>query len=281
MDFSQFKVTPLSGSFGAEISQIELAAELPDAAVKQLKQAWTRYKVLFFRDQHLTPDQQSKFAAHFGEFTQAGFMPSVDGYPHVWLQEYPALNDADVNDITWHIDAAFLPVPTRGSVLYALEVPDKGGDTVWADTEAAFEDLSDPMQAFLSGLTATHDNMYKNVWRIIEKQGGAYIDQVRQMMQPSTHPLIRTHPETGRKSLFVSELMTSHINELSREESDMLLNWLFRHVSKPEFQCRLKWRNHTVAMWDNRNTIHRAIMDFGDRHRLMHRISLNDDQPPV
>ena len=208
-------------------------------------------------------------------------MPTLEGTTGVFVQEYPGLYSRDVTDITWHCDAAFLPVPSRGSVLYALDVPEGAGDTVWANMYAAYEDLSGSMQSFLSGLTAVNDNAYRNLETLIERLGPEAFAQMRKMLPPSGHPVVRTHPETGRKSLFVSELMTSHIKDMKPEESRMLLDFLFRHSTQPEFQCRFAWEKHSVAFWDNRCTIHKGVFDFGDRHRLMHRVSIDDDRPPV
>ncbi len=281
MSYNRISVRPATGTLGATVSGVNLA-EPPDAgAVEELRAAWLEYQVLFFRDQELTPHQHEAFAGHFGDLTKAGFMPTMEGTSHVFVQEYPGLYSRDVTDITWHCDAAFLPVPTRGSVLYALDVPEGAGDTVWANMHAAYEDLSSSMQTFLSSLTAVHDNAYRNLETLMTRLGPEQFLQMRKMLPPSEHPVVRTHPETGRKSLFVSELMTSHIKDMKPAESRVLLDFLFRHSTQPEFQCRFTWENNSVAFWDNRCTIHKGVFDFGDRHRLMHRVSIDDDRPPV
>ncbi len=278
---TQISFTPLTGSFGAEVKGVDLAEPINEKALQVLKEAWIRYQVLFFRDQEITPDQQIGFARRFGELTTQGYMPKLDGNDYVWVQEYPALFSRGVNDITWHADSTFLEKPSKGSVLYALDVPESGGDTIWADMCAAYEALSDAMQTFLSGLTAMHDNMHKHLERLIEQMGPERFAQMRHMMPPTAHPVVRTHPESGRKCLFVSELMTSHIVELNPEESRQILALLFEHSNRPEFQCRMRWKQGSVAFWDNRSTIHKGVFDFGDAHRLMHRVSINDDQRPV
>ena len=274
-------VRPVTGTLGAAVAGVDLSRPLDEQTLAEIRAAWLEHQALFFRDQELTPQQHEAFAGNFGELTKAGFMPTLEGASHVFVQEYPGLYSRDVTDITWHCDAAFLPVPSRGSVLYALDVPEGAGDTVWANMYAAYEDLSDSMQSFLSGLTAVHDNAYRNLETLMTRLGPEQFLQMRKMLPPSEHPVVRTHPETGRKCLFVSELMTSHIKGMKPAESRMLLDFLFRHSTQPEFQCRFTWRKNSVAFWDNRCTIHKGVFDFGDRHRLMHRVSIDDDRPPA
>ena len=281
MNFEHISVRPVTGTFGATVSGVDISQPLGEAALAELHSAWLEYQLLFFRDQEMSPEQHEAFAANFGELTKAGFMPTLEGTTGVFVQEYPGLYSRDVTDITWHCDAAFLPIPSRGSVLYALDVPEGAGDTVWANMYAAYEDLSDSMQSFLSGLTAVNDNAYRNLEALIERLGPEAFAQMRKMLPPSEHPVVRTHPETGRKSLFVSELMTSRIKDMKPAESRMLLDFLFRHSTQPEFQCRFSWEKNSVAFWDNRCTIHKGVFDFGDRHRLMHRVSIDDDKPPA
>ena len=277
---SQITVRPVTGTFGATVGGVDISQPLDEATLGEIRAAWLEYQVLFFRDQEMTPHQHEAFAANFGELTKAGFMPTLEGTTGVFVQEYPGLYSRDVTDITWHCDAAFLPIPSRGSVLYALDVPEGAGDTVWANMYAAYDDLSDSMQSFLSGLTAVNDNAYRNLETLLERLGPEAFAKMRKMLPPSEHPVVRTHPDTGRKSLFVSELMTSHIKDMKPEESRVLLDFLFRHSTQPEFQCRFSWEANSVAFWDNRCTIHKGVFDFGDRHRLMHRVSIDDDQPP-
>ena len=273
-------VRPLTGAMGAELSGIDLSQPLDNKVLAAIRQAWLDHHVLFFRDQKLTPDQHVKFSSHFGKLTPKGFMPSLAGHPNVMVQEYPELYKREVNDVTWHCDATFLPMPTRGSVLYALEVPDGAGDTVWANMHAAYENLSSHMQIFLSGLTAIHDNVHRDPGRVITQMGAEHFSTMRKILPPIEHPVVRTHPETGRKCLFVNELMTSHIKDINRDESNALLAFLFAHQTKEEFQCRFRWEVNSVAFWDNRCTIHKGVFDFGDQKRLMHRVSIEDDQSP-
>jgi taurine dioxygenase len=167
-----------------------------------------------------------------------------------------------------------------GSVLYALDVPEAGGDTVWINMYRAFETLSEPMQAFISPLTAIHDISATMGIGILRNYGAEAWQKLRDSTPPVEHPVVRTHPETGRKSLFVNPLLTSSIKGLSESESRMLLDLLFQHMQQPENMCRFRWRKHSVAFWDNRSTAHKGINDFFPAHRLMHRVAVADTERP-
>lgn len=275
-DYKHFTPTPLTGSFGAQIDGIQAADAIDnDELFNELKQAWLDHQVLFFRDQQLTPEQHLALGSRFGEIQKQGYAPSLEGYEGVWVQEYPDLFDGIVSDIHWHADSSFRERPTRGSLLYALDVPVGGGDTVWADMCAAYEDLSPAWRSFLDGLTAIHDNMTRNLMSALEKLSADEFAQVRQYLPPTEHPVICTHPETGRKFLFVSEFMTREIVGMNERESKAVLEFLFAHQTRPEYQCRLNWQAGSLALWDNFSTLHRGIFDFGQSHRLMHRVSFN------
>ena len=183
--------------------------------------------------------------------------------------------EGPVADINWHADSSFRDKPTRGSLLYAHDVPIGGGDTVWADQCAAFEDLSPAWQEFLSGLTCIHDNIANNPWRVIDQIGGKALGDMRKYLPPTEHRVVCTHPESGRRFLFVSELMSREIVGMGRQESRAVLDFLFAHQTRPEYQARLHWAPRTLALWDNYSTLHRGIFDFGQSHRLMHRVSFN------
>jgi len=262
------------------VQDIQIRDALDDAAIyNDLYQAWLDYQVLFFRDQELTPEQHLALGEKFGEIQKMGYAPSLDGHEGVWVQEYPDLYDGIVADIDWHADSTFRPCPTRGSLLYALDVP-LGGDTVWADQCAAFDDLAESWQDFVSGLTAIHDNMQRNLLHVLETMSGEEFAKVRQYLPPNEHPVVCTHPETGRRFLFVSELMTREVSGMKRAESLAILNFLFAHQTRPEFQCRFRWKPKSLALWDNFSTLHRGIFDFGQGHRLMHRVSFNTPWTP-
>lgn len=279
--YASFVVQPLTGSFGGLIRDIQIADAIADEALfTDIHQAWLDYQVLFFRDQELTPDQHLRLGEKFGEIQKMGYAPSLEGHEGVWVQEYPDLFAGVVADIDWHADSSFRHCPTRGSLLYALDVP-VGGDTVWADQCAAFADLAPAWQRFLQELTAVHDNMQRNLLHLLETMPADQFAKIREYLPPNEHPVVCTHPETGRKFLFVSELMTREIAGMKRTESRAILDFLFAHQTRPEYQCRLNWQPKTLALWDNFSTLHRGIFDFGQNHRLMHRVSFNTPWTPA
>ncbi len=274
--FRHFTATPLTGSFAAQIDGVQIADAIDDDSLfAELQQAWLDYQVLFFRDQQLTPDQHLAIGKRFGEIQKQGYAPSLEGHEGVWVQEYPDLFDGLVSDIHWHADSSFREQPTRGSLLYALDVPIGGGDTVWADMCAAYEDMSPAWRSFLDGLSAIHDNMTRNLINSLEQLSAEEFSQVRKYLPPTEHPVVCTHPETGRRFLFVSEFMTREIVGMNERESRAVLDYLFAHQTRPEYQCRFNWQAGSLALWDNFSTLHRGIFDFGQSHRLMHRVSFN------
>ncbi len=263
MKYKIIKIKPVSGALGAEVSGVDLSKSLTKKTLEEIKSAWLEHQVLFFRNQSLTPEQHVAFTKNFGELQGPGYMPTLDGYPNVYVQEYPGLYDGIVSDVTWHIDASFMEKPLKGAVLYALDVPDVGGDTAWVNLYAAYELLSKPMQELCSSLTAIHDNFHKNLTSVLETYGAKGYEMARKATPPSKHPLVCKHPETGKKCLFYSELLISHFQELTEEENKTLKEFLQQHIQKPELYCRFKWENNSIAFWDNRCTAHKGIFDFG------------------
>jgi taurine dioxygenase len=279
--YERFEAGPVTGTFGAEISGVQIAdAVHDDQLFEEIHQAWLRFQVLFFRDQNLSPDEHLALGARFGEIQKQGYVGSLDGYEGVWVQEYPAMYAGPVTDINWHSDSSFRAKPTRGSLLYALDVPPGGGDTVWADMCAAYEELSPAWQVFADGLTAIHDNIANNPYRVLDQIGGKALGDMRKYLPPSEHPVVCTHPDTRRRFLFVSELMTREIVGMSERESRAVLDFLFAHQTRPEYQARFHWQPKSLALWDNYSTLHRGIFDFGQAHRLMHRVSFNAEWLP-
>lgn len=280
--YTHFEATPQTGSFAAQINGIQLADALNnDELFNDIYAAWLKYQVLFFRNQKLSPEQQLLLGARFGEIQKQGYAPSLEGYEGVWAQEYPQLYNGLVTDIDWHADSSFRAKPTRGSLLLALDVPDGAGDTVWADMCAAYSDLAPAWQNFVGELSAVHDNMQRNLQKVLDQMEPEQYKQVRQYLPPNDHPVVCTHPETGRKFLFVSELMTREITGMNRNESRAVLDFIFAHQTRPEYQCRFQWEPGSVALWDNFSTLHRGIFDFGQSHRLMHRVSFNTPWTPA
>ena len=280
MKYKIIKTKPVSGALGAEVSSVDLSKPLNKKTLEEIKSAWLENQVLFFRNQSLTPEQHVAFTKNFGELQGPGYMPTLDGYPNVYVQEYPGLYDGIVSDVTWHIDASFMKKPLKGAVLYALDVPDVGGDTAWVNLYAAYELLSKPMQELCSSLTAIHDNFHKNLTAVLETYGAKGYEMARKATPPSKHPLVCKHPETGKKCLFYSELLISHFQELTEEENKTLKEFLQQHIQKPELYCRFKWKNNSIAFWDNRCTAHKGIFDFGQAHRLMHRVAIQGATAP-
>lgn len=272
-------ITPLNPTIGAVIEGVDLSRELTPAQQREIDAALLAHQVLFWRDQPLTFFQQARLAQQFGDLHVHPIYPGVPGQPDVLVLD-TAVTDVRDNAI-WHTDVTFLPEPAMGAILTAQQVPPFGGDTCWASAIAAFEALSRPMQALLDGLTATHDfaksfplERFGN-----DAQALARWEQTRRQHPPLSHPVVRTHPVSGRKALFVSDGFTTHINELSTAESRALLDLLFAHSTRPEFCVRWQWRQGDVAFWDNRVTQHYAIDDYRPQRRVMHRATIMGDRP--
>jgi taurine dioxygenase len=272
-------ITPLSCALGAQISGVDITQPLNVEQRDAIEQALLKHQVLFFREQPLNPQQQARFAANFGDLHIHPIYPNVPEQPEVLILD-TAVTDVRDNAI-WHTDVTFLPTPALGAVLSAKLLPAFGGDTLWASGIAAYEALSVPMKILLQGLTATHDFTKSFP---LERFGTTAEDQARweearQKNPPLSHPVIRTHPVSRRKSLFVNEGFTTRINELETAESEAILKLLFAHVTRPEFTIRWRWQENDVAFWDNRVTQHYAVDDYRPQRRVMHRATILGDVP--
>lgn len=272
-------IIPLSSALGAQISGVDLSRDLNTAQRDAIEQALLTHQVLFFREQPITPQQQTRFAAQFGDLHVHPIYPNVPEQPEIMVLD-TALTDVRDNAI-WHTDVTFLPTPAMGAVLSAKQLPAYGGDTLWASGIAAFEALSRPLQTLLDGLTATHDFTRSFP---VERFGStpqdlARWEETRRRNPPLSHPVIRTHPVSGRKALFVNDGFTSRINELEPAESEAILKLLFAHATRPEFTIRWRWQENDVAMWDNRVTQHYAVDDYRPQRRVMHRATILGDVP--
>ena len=279
MTEQNFVVKPLTAPLGAEIDGIDLAASIDDATFDHLHAAWLEHKVLFFRNQELTPEQHKAFARCFGDFQPPGFVPTLPDHPEIRFQEQPSKSGIEAN-IVWHSDDLFLEVPSKGSILWAIDVPEKGGDTVWVDMELAYEDLSHTMKGLLAGLTALNVPM-ANMREVVNMFGVDAFARMVKRSKPVEHPVVKTHPETGHTSLNINELNTTQIVGMTTKESDSLLRFLFEHSQQPDYQCRFSWRKGSAAFWDNRCTMHRGLPNFTRGHRLMHRVAIADSQAPA
>ncbi len=284
MSYESFTLHEMSPACGAIIEGIDLSQELSNRAFDEIHEALLDRTVIVFRDQHITPDQQVAFARRFGEPQPAevsGFEKSKDN-PEIDILEYDADHPPHVTRDLWHTDFAGTERPTMGTVLYAKDIPPRGGDTVWVSMVAAYEALSDRMKAHLDGLWAYHDSYqpYGEHVRpeMYEGEGTEHLKERRASYRPALHPVVRTHPVTGKKGLFVNESMTTMIKDVDKRESDFLLRYLFDYLRTPEFNYRHKWQTNDLAVWDNRLSLHYALFDYTE-HRLMHRIVIQGDVP--
>ncbi|OKA26777.1 taurine dioxygenase [Pseudomonas versuta] len=272
-------ITPISSALGAQIDGVDLTRPLSPQQRDAIEQALLEHQVIFFKDQSITPQQQARFAANFGDLHIHPIYPNVPEQPEVLVLD-TAVTDVRDNAV-WHTDVTFLPTPAMGAVLSAKQLPAFGGDTLWASGIAAFEGLSRPLQVLLDGLTATHDFTKSFP---LERFGSTPEDflrweQTRKNNPPLSHPVVRTHPVSGRKSLFVNEGFTTKINELSEAESEAILKLLFAHSTRPEYTIRWRWQENDVAFWDNRVTQHYAVDDYRPNRRVMHRATILGDAP--
>jgi taurine dioxygenase len=237
------------------------------------------HQILFFRDQALTPQQQCRFAARFGPLHIHPIYPTLPELPEILVLD--TSGDFLPDNDNWHTDVTFSPTPPMGGLLAAKHVPSVGGDTLWSSNQAAYDALSKPMQKFLEGLTAEHSvvkSFPATRWGADPASKERYERAVAKH-PPVTHPVIRTHPVSGRKALFVNAGFTTHIHELEAAESDALLEFLYAHAASPEFTLRWQWRKDDVAFWDNRNTHHYAVADYLPARRVMHRATVIGDRP--
>lgn len=269
---------PYSGSIGAEVSGIDLCHSLDEKQFDELNKALVEYEVLFFRDQPLKPEHHADLANLFGQPQLHEAYPHVEGYPQITILENDEANPSKIE--MWHTDMTFRPCPPLGSILHGLIIPAKGGDTLFASMSAAYEGLSGKMQSFLSGLSAIHDFTFGFKESLEEPGGRERLADMVLANPPVKHPVVRTHPVSGAKGLYVNSLFTVRIDEMKDRESRALLDFLFEHMVRPEFTCRFDWRTDSVAFWDNRITQHKPVNDYYPAHRKLQRITIDDGQRP-
>ncbi|GAA3206391.1 TauD/TfdA dioxygenase family protein [Dactylosporangium siamense] len=273
------KLDHLGPRFGADVHDIDLDRATDDE-LAEVRAALVEHKVLFFGGQQLDDDGQVRLGRRLGELTASH--PVVGGVDEAHPEVY-ALDSADNGfaDV-WHTDVTFMPRPPLGSILRAVVLPPSGGDTNWADSQLAYESLSAPVRDLADRLTAVHDGNREFGYYLAQRRGGkgsVWDGEVVTRLDPVEHPVVRVHPETGRRGLFVNPGFTSHIVGVSEAESRGILDLLYAHLTKPEHIVRHRWRAGDVAMWDNRSTAHYANRDYGTAHRVMHRITLRGDVP--
>jgi taurine dioxygenase len=271
------EVQTVAGALGAEILGVDLA-KLDDAMVAEIRRQWLDHLVIFFRDQDLTPAQFLTFARRFGEPIEYPFVKGLDDYPEIIPVLKLAHETVNFGGI-WHSDTAYLDAPPMASMLVAREVPPAGGDTEFANMYLAYETLSDGMKRMLEGLVAVNSSAAADVSRTREDRlkDSARADAKKEYV--AAHPVVRVHPETGTKALYVNSAHTVSFEGMTKEESAPLLQYLFRHQVRPDFTCRFRWRPGSIALWDNRCAQHNAINDYQGHRRLMHRITLAGDRP--
>lgn len=274
----QLQIERIAGALGAEIHGIDLAAGLTETHAAQVRQALLEHQVIFFRDQHLDSAQYLRFAQAMGEPVEYPFVKGLDGYPviiEVKKLEHERSNFGGI----WHSDTTYLQQPPMGSMLLAREVPPFGGDTLFASQYAAYEALSDGMRKLLDPLVAVNSSAKADVSKTREDRIATDGRADAKKDYVSEHPVVRTHPETGRKALYVNVAHTLRFAGMTEEESAPLLHFLFRHQVRPEFTCRFAWRPGSLAFWDNRCVQHNPVNDYHGFRRLMHRITLAGDTP--
>lgn len=271
-------IEPLTPAIGAVLHGIDLAGPVSDDTIGDIRQALLKHQVIFFRDQALSPGAQRDFAARFGELHVHPLYARDGAHPEIMVIDNHPGNPTD-ND-TWHTDVTFLETPALGCLLYADQLPNQGGDTLWSSMTAAYRALSKPMQAFLSELQAVHSFAHAfGGSHAADEAGRARFEEAVRKHPPVLHPVIRTHPETGEPGLFVNQGFTQRIKGLRNEESRAILDFLFRHVQKPEFTVRWRWTPGSLAFWDNRCTQHCAVDDYLPERRVMRRATVLGDRP--
>lgn len=281
MTVATMQTTRIAGSLGAEISGVSLAENLSDETIQEIRQALLEHLVVFFRDQTLTPEQQIAFARRFGPLEEHDFVKGMQDYPEI----IRVVKEADETTLNfggaWHSDVTHQQCPALGSVLYAIDVPPYGGDTLFSNQYLAYETLSSGMKEMLDGMIAIHtargpfapDGRSKSNWKNMQ------VETSEKAYEEMEHPVIRTHPETGRKLLFVNRTFTTRFKDMTEQESAPLLEYLFRHASQELFTCRFRWTHGAVAFWDNRAVLHYALNDYTGHRREMHRVAISGDRP--
>jgi taurine dioxygenase len=281
MTYQTISVNPISGALGAEISGVDLArSNLDDGVIGEIRHALRENQVIFFRDQHLTPDQHLAFGRRFGELQVHDFVEGMEDNQEILevrKEEYETRNFGG----GWHTDVSYLERPALGSVLYAREVPAVGGDTMFANQYLAYETLSDGMKEMLGKMTALHSA--RRPYGL--NAAGRAVDRSMKILYTEEahgeveHPVIRTHVETGRKCLYVNGAFTIRFKDMTEEESAPLLSYLWQHAARPEFTCRFRWQKNSIAFWDNRCVQHNAVNDYHGQRRVMHRVTIEGERP--
>jgi taurine dioxygenase len=282
MNYETITVQPIAGALGAEVGEVDLSQPLPDATIGEIRAALLEHLVIFFRDQHLTPEQHLALGRRFGLLQVHDFVEAIAGYPEI-LEVRKEPEETRNFGGGWHTDVSYLERPSLGSLLYALDVPEYGGDTMFANQYLAYETLSPGMKRLLLGMTAIHSA--RRPYGVNSARAQAYgpssmrFNFSQKAHDEIEHPVIRTHGETGRKALYVNRTFTLRFTDMSEGESAPLLNYLCDHAVRPEFTCRFRWCSGSLAFWDNRAVQHNAINDYHGQRRVMHRVTIEGERP--
>jgi alpha-ketoglutarate-dependent taurine dioxygenase len=274
---ANFNVRPIAGAIGAEILGVDLREPQPDL-IAAIRAAWLEHLVVFFRDQDLSADQFLALARAFGEPVEYPFVKGLAGYPQITpviKLEHEKVNFGGL----WHSDTAYLERPPMATMLIARETPPRGGDTLFANMYLAYETLSSGMRRMLDGLVVVNSSAKADVTKTREDRVRDSANTDARKEYVAEHPAVRTHPETGRKALYVNGGHALCFRDMSVEESAPLLNYLFAHATRPEFTCRFRWEGGSIALWDNRCTQHNPVNDYHGYRRVMHRVTLAGDVP--
>ena len=266
----------VAGALGAEVSGVDLAQPLADGIVASIRQALVQHQVIFFRDQTLTPTQQVAFGARFGPLNIHPYVAGMASHPEV-MEVVKEPSDKTNFGGGWHSDMSFLETPAIGSILYAVEIPAFGGDTLFASQAAAYDALSEGLKQTLEGLNAVHSasREYAAGGHSVQKRGGMQVAEADGYVGEYVHPMVLTHPESGRKALYVNPAFTLRIDGWKSTESKALLDYLFQHCRYEAFTCRFAWAKGSVAFWDNRSVWHFALNDYPGQRRHMRRVTVD------
>ncbi|WP_374656295.1 TauD/TfdA dioxygenase family protein [Phenylobacterium sp.] len=279
---AELRIRKVAGALGAEISGVDLSRDLPDAAIAAIRAALVEHQVIFFRDQDLTPEAQLAFGRRFGPLNIHPYVAGMDGHPEI-MEIIKEPGDKVNFGGGWHSDMSFLETPAIGSILYALEIPQWGGDTLFASQAAAYDALSPGLKATLETLNAVHSagREYSAQGHSAQKRASMNVVEAEGAVGEFVHPIVKVHPESGRKALYVNPAFTMRIEGWSRRESKALLDFLFEHSRYEAFTCRFSWAPGSLAFWDNRSVWHFALNDYPGQRRHMRRVTVDPWPAPA
>ncbi len=272
-EFETISISPMTPTVGAEIGGVRMSGDLPDEQIAEIRQALLDWKVIFFRDQDVSVEEHVAFGRRFGDLEVHPFTPNREDHPEVVIIHHA--EDSKYGQNNWHSDVTWRQEPSLGSILRGKIIPDVGGDTLFADMYAAYEALSDRVKEKIDGAVAEHSFVFAFGHGMDAEKKAAMLEKY----PPAHHPVVRTHPETRRKGLYVNSAFTTHILGMEKEESDKLLYRLYLQASTPEYQCRFRWRKTSVAFWDNRAVQHYAAFDYPGHVRRVERVTVIGDKP--